>query len=71
MHIDADGNMELTADENQDLMDKLEIPQSEYDDPPVEIECTAMEDNVATFTAKNTKTGKTAVMVFDLLGDAG
>lgn len=71
MHIDADGNMELTAEENQDLMDRLEIPESDYDDPPVEIECTAMENNVATFTAKNTQTGKSVVMVFDLMENPG
>lgn len=71
MHIDADGNMELTAEENQDLMDRLGIPESDYDDPPVEIECSAMENNVATFTAKNTQTGKSVVMVFDLMENPG
>lgn len=69
MRIDEDGNMELTAEENQDLMDQLEIPVSEYDDPPVEIECTGIENDMATFAAKNTKTGKTITMVFDLMED--
>lgn len=69
MNIDADGNMELSAEENQALMDQLEIPESEYDDPPVEIECTAMEDGAATFKATNTKTGKEVVMVFDYMED--
>lgn len=69
MRIDEDGNMELTAEENQDLMEQLEIAPKDYDNPPVEIECSAMENNVATFTATNTKTGKTVTMVFDLMGD--
>jgi hypothetical protein len=70
MRIDEEGNMELSAEENQDLMDRLEIPESDYDDPPVEIECTGMEDNVAIFAARNTKTGKLVVMEFDLMDDA-
>jgi len=57
--------MELTDEENQDLMDRLDIPSSEYDDPPVEIECIGMENDAATFKARNTKTGKSIVMVFD------
>ncbi|MGZ8218089.1 hypothetical protein [Methylomagnum sp.] len=69
MNIDADGNMELTAEENQALMDQLEIAAGDYDDPPVEIECTAMEDGAATFKATNTKTGKEVVMVFDFMED--
>ena len=67
MNIDESGNMELTAEENQNLMDQLEINPEEYDDPPVEIECTGMEEGAATFKASNTKTGKTVVMVFDFL----
>lgn len=69
MHIDEDGNMELSAEENQRLMDQLEIAESDYDDPPVEIECTGMDDDAATFKATNTKTGKSVVMVFDLMPD--
>jgi hypothetical protein len=69
MRIDSDGNMELTAEENQDLMDRLNIPESEYDDPPVEIECVGIENEVATFKATNTKTGKSVEMVFDLMDD--
>jgi hypothetical protein len=69
MRIDDDGNMELTAEENQELMDRLEIAEGDYDDPPVEIECTGMESNSATFKATNTKTGKSVVMVFDLMDD--
>ncbi len=69
MRIDSDGNMELTAEENQDLMDRLDIPESEYDDPPVEIEGVGLENDVATFKATNTKTGKSVRMVFDLMGE--
>jgi hypothetical protein len=69
MNIDDDGNMELTAEENQRLMDQLEIDPSDYDDPPVEIECTGMDEDAATFKATNTKTGKSVVMVFDLMPD--
>lgn len=69
MRIDEEGNMELTAEENQDLMDQLEVPESEYDDPPVEIEYNGTEDNQATFTAINTKTGKSVSLVFDLMED--
>jgi len=69
MRIDSDGNMELTAEENQDLMDRLDIPESEYDDPPVEIECIGVENEVATFKATNTKTGKSVQMVFDLMDE--
>jgi hypothetical protein len=65
VQIDEDGNMELTDEENQDLMDRLGIPVSEYDDPPVAIECLGMENDAATFKAINTKTGKSIVMVFD------
>ncbi|WP_086133301.1 hypothetical protein [Methylocaldum sp. SAD2] len=69
MRIDSDGNMELTAEENQDLMDRLDIPESDYDDPPVEIECVGIENEVATFKATNTKTGKSVQMVFDLMDE--
>jgi len=71
MRIDEDGNMELSAEENQNLMDQLGIAAKDYDDPPVEIECTEMNDDAATFKATNTKTGKTVVLVFDLMGDEG
>ncbi|GAB6046730.1 hypothetical protein JCM19379_05530 [Methyloparacoccus murrellii] len=69
MHIDADGNMELSAEENQRLMDQLEIDPEDYDDPPVEIECTGMEEAAATFRATNTRTGKSVTLVFDMVGD--
>ncbi len=69
MRIDEDGNMELTAEENQELMDQLEIPASEYDDPPVEIEHTGTEGNEASFKATNLKTGKTVTLVFDLMDE--
>jgi hypothetical protein len=67
MRIDSDGNMELTAEENQDLMDRLGVSESEYDDPPVEIECVGVENGIATFKATNTKTGRSVQMVFDLM----
>ncbi|MDD1651041.1 MAG: hypothetical protein LUO80_11730 [Methylococcaceae bacterium] len=67
MRIDNDGNMELSAEENQKLMDQLEIPVTDYDDPPIEIECVGMDDDAASFKATNTKTGKTVELVFDLL----
>ena len=55
MRIDEEGNMELSAEENQRLMDQLEIaPQ---------------DDQAATFTALNTDTGKTIELVFDLMAD--
>lgn len=69
MHIDEEGNMELSAEENQDLMDQLEISEADYDDPPVNIECVDMVDGCARFKATNTETGKTVTMVFDLLTD--
>jgi hypothetical protein len=65
MQIDADGNMELSAKENQKLMDELDIAPEDYDDPPVEIECIGMEDSAATFKATNTRTGKTVTLIFD------
>jgi hypothetical protein len=65
MRIDDDGNMELSAEENQALMDQLEIPPEEYDDPPVEIEYLGTQKNMATFRATNTQTGKTVNLVFD------
>jgi hypothetical protein len=67
MQIDEEGNLELTAEENQALMDHLEIPESQYDDPPVEIEYTGMEDDTAKFKVTNTETGKTLIMEFDLM----
>lgn len=67
MRIDDDGNMELSAEENQSLMDQLDIPVSDYDDPPVAIECLGMDGDAATFKATNTQTGKTVELVFDLI----
>lgn len=69
MYIDDDGNMELSAEENQSLMDRLEIDARDYDDPPVAIECLSMDDDAATFKATNTKTGKSIELVFDLMGN--
>jgi len=69
MYIDDDGNMELSAEENQSLMDRLEIDARDYDDPPVSIECLGMDEDAATFKATNTKTGKSIEMVFDLMGN--
>lgn len=69
MRIDPDGNMELSAEENQDLMDQLGIPPADYDDPPVEIESLGVEGNVSRFKATNSRTGKSVVLVFDLLDD--
>ena len=69
MRIDEEGNMELSAEENQRLMDQLEIAPQGYEDPPVEIECILMDDQAATFTALNTDTGKTIELVFDLMAD--
>lgn len=66
MQIDDDGNMELTAEENQDLMDRLGIAEADYDDPPVAIESVGFENEVATFRATNTRTGKTILMTFDV-----
>lgn len=65
MHIDQDGNMELSAEENQKLMDQLEIAAADYDDPPVEIEALGVEEGVARFTARNTRTGKTVTLEFE------
>lgn len=70
MNIDENGNMELTAEENQRLMDQLEIHERDYDDPPVSIECESMEDGSASFRAINTQTGKEVVLVFDLVPDS-
>jgi hypothetical protein len=67
MKIDEEGNLELTAEENQTLMDQLDIPKNQYDDPPIEIEYTSMEENIAQFKATNTRTGKIAIMEFELL----
>ena len=69
MRIDEEGTMELSAEENQRLMDQLEIAPQDYEDPPVEIECILMDDQAATFTALNTDTGKTIELVFDLMAD--
>ena len=69
MYIDDDGNMELSAEENQSLMDRLEIDARDYDDPPVSIECLGMDEDAATFNATNTKTGKSIELVFDLVGN--
>jgi len=69
MYIDDDGNMELSAEENQSLMDRLEIDARDYDDPPVSIECLGMDEDAATFKATNTKTGKSIELVFDLVGN--
>lgn len=67
MQIDADGNMELSAEENQALMDQLDIPPEQYDDPPVAIEYTGMKGDAAVFTATNTDTGKSVVLEFDAM----
>jgi hypothetical protein len=67
MKIDPDGNMELSAEENQDLMDQLGIAPRDYDDPPIEIESLGVENGVATFKATNLRTGKAIEMVFDAL----
>lgn len=69
MHIHPDGNIELTAEENQVLMDKLEIDARDYDDPPVEIESVDMEDGLAKLKAVNTRTGKSIVMEFEFESD--
>lgn len=69
MQIDKDGNMELSAEENQELMDHLEIAEHDYDDPPVEIESIGVENNVATFKATNTKTGKSIQLEFEMVGE--
>jgi hypothetical protein len=71
MKIDRDGNMELSAEENQDLMDQLGIAPRDYDDPPIEIESLGVENGAATFKATNLKTGKTIEMVFDALDEGG
>jgi len=65
MEIDDDGNMTLTAEENQDLMDRLGIAEADYDDPPVAIESVEFEAGVATFRATNTRTGKSVMLTFD------
>ncbi|MBM3203349.1 hypothetical protein FJZ55_05535 [Candidatus Woesearchaeota archaeon] len=65
MQIDEEGNLELSAEENQALMDSLDIPESQYDDPPVSIEYLGMEDNVARFRVINTETQKSRTMEFD------
>lgn len=67
MQIDEEGNLELTAEENQALMDNLEIPPEQYDDPPVSIEYLGTMEKVASFKVTNTQTGKSRVMAFDQL----
>jgi phosphoribosylamine-glycine ligase len=64
MRIDTDGNIEFSADENQELMDQLQIPPHEYDDPPVELEYLEEEDDTVTIKATNTKTGKSVLLEF-------
>jgi hypothetical protein len=49
-------------------MDRLDIPASEYDDPPVHIETLGIENKTVRFKATNTNTGKSVVMEFDSLG---
>lgn len=65
MQIDTDGNMELSAEENQALMDQLDIAPGDYDDPPVDIALVSLKDGVATFKATHTRTGKTIKLEFD------
>lgn len=67
MQIDEAGNLELTAEENQAMMDHLEIPPGQYDDPPVSIEYLGAEEKVARFRVTNTETGKSRLMEFDEL----
>lgn len=69
MKIDKDGNMELSAEENQSLMDQLEIHRRDYDDPPVDIEFEGDEEGAVKFRATNTRTGKTVTLVFDTVED--
>lgn len=66
MQIDADGNIVFSAEENQELMDLLKIPPSEYDDPPVEFEYVDDEDGTMTIKATHTKTGKHVLLEFAL-----
>ena len=65
MHIDADGNIEFTAEENQELMEQLKIRPRDYDDPPVELEYLEEKDNIVTLKATNTETGKYVLLEFD------
>lgn len=69
MHIDHDGNMELSAEENQQLMDQLGIEPKDYDNPPVEIELESQADGIATFRASNTRTGKSVKLEFEWAED--
>ncbi|MGR8934035.1 MAG: hypothetical protein ACU837_06540 [Gammaproteobacteria bacterium] len=66
MQIDADGTIAFSAEENQNLMDQLKIPRSEYDDPPVELEYVGEEGGSITLKATNTKTGKEVLLEFEL-----
>lgn len=68
MQIDAEGNMELTAEENQSLMDQLNIPPSEYDDPPVSIEWLKEDEELIVFKATHLKTGKFVHLEFEQPG---
>lgn len=61
--------MELSAEENQRLMDQLEIHPRDYEDPPVAIELEPSEEGAAQFRATNTRTGKSVVLVFDRVED--
>ena len=65
MKIDHEGNMELSAEENQNLMDQLDIHPRDYDDPPVSIDLEDSESGSIKFRATNTATGKSIVLVFD------
>jgi hypothetical protein len=69
MRIDDEGNMELSAEENQSLMDQLKIHPRDYDDPPVRFEFAPSEDGATRFKAINTRTGHSVVLVFDPLDD--
>lgn len=66
MQIDVDGTLVFSAEENQDLMDQLKISQSEYDDPPVELEYMGDEGGTITIKATNTKTGKEVLLEYEL-----
>jgi len=64
MQIDEDGNMMLTAEENQNLMDQLDIAPDDYDDPPVAIEFVGEQLDYCTFKATNTRTGRSVLLDF-------
>lgn len=69
MKIDDSGNMELTAEENQALMDQLKIHPRDYDDPPVSIDFETTDEGSVRFRATNTRTGQSVVLVFDSVED--